>query len=228
MTDPTNAPAPEGQQPAPEPTPAPDFGGRSPEQIQQALNLYEGLHNLDTRGQFLQQIVRPDIDGQFLRQMVQPQEEEADPWQSFEQPEYEQEYEQPAVFDPRQLEPVFDQYGQRIEQKIMGQLQQMALDQQVRESAASASQQAGLPPVAAQLIEQRVREQQALQPNRQASDLAAEAARDLYNQFAQWQAQPPANPAPSNSVPTGPSPDTLQKPKTIEEALEYSKQVLNP
>lgn len=233
MTDPTNAPAPEGQvPPAPAeapPAPALDFGGRSPEQIQKAIDLYEGLHDLDRRGTYLQQIVRPDIDGQFLQRVMQPQQEQEDPYAPFyaeEQPEEEQYYEpQAPAFDPRQYAEIIKN---DVTQSVMGQLQQMALDQQVKESASSAVQQVGLPPASAPLVEQYVREQQRLQPNRQASDLAAEAARNLYTQFAQWQAAPPAAPAPTGQVPSGPAPDTLQKPRTIEEALEYSKQVLNP
>lgn len=228
MTDPTNAPAPEGQvPPAPEAPPAPDFGGRSPEQIQKAIDLYEGLHDLDRRGTYLQQIVRPDIDGQFLQRVMQPQEPD-DPYASFygeAEAEEEQYYEpQAPAFDPREYAEVIKN---DVTQTVMGQLQQMALDQQVKESSSAAVAQVGLPPAASPLVEQYVRDQQRLQPNRQASDLAAEAARNLHTQFAQWQATPPAAPAPS-APPSGPAPDTLQKPRTIEEAMEYSRQVLNP
>lgn len=230
-------PTPDGA-PAPEPTPAPDFGGASPEVISQALDLYNGLNNLDTRGQYLQQVVRPEYDGQFLRQMAQPEAEQAeDPWaaynQQYAEPEYEQQYEpQAPAFDPttlpQMLEPRFEAERERIVKEVFGQLNQMAQDQAVRDSAGEAARAMNLPPAMSSLIEQQVREQQQLHPNRQASDLAREAATALSTQLLQWKATPPANPAPTSAVPGGPAPDTLQKPRTIEEAMEYSKQVLNP
>lgn len=222
----SDQPVPEGQPPA---EPTPDFGGASPEEISQALNMYRGLNNLDTRGQYLQQIVRPEYDGQFLRQVTAEPEQPADPWQQFE-PAQEEYYEEPVAqaFDPRSLQPVFDQYGNQIEKRIFDRLGEMAQDQQVKDSASQAVQQANLPPAMSALIEQRVRDAQRLQPNRMASDLASEAAKQIAVELSQWQATPPAQPAPQGSVPGGPSPDTLQRPRTVDEALEYSRQVLNP
>lgn len=226
MPDPTSIP--EGQ-PTPDPTPAaPDYGA-SPEVIQQALNMYNGLNNLDTRGQYLQQIVRPEYDGQFLRGLTE-QPEQPDPWAQFDpEPQYDQEPQyEPQPFNPRDLQPVFDTQAQEIERRVFERLGQMAQDQAIVDSASSAASAAGLPASTSALIEQRVREAQRMQPNRQAGDLATEAAKALATELLQWKATPPANPAPSSSVPGGPSPDTLQKPRTAAEALEYSRQVLNP
>lgn len=222
MTDPTNAP--EGQ---PVVDPSPDFGGASPEEITQALNMYRGLNNLDTRGQYLQQIVRPEYDSQFLRQVTSDPPAPTSPWETLGEPEPEY-YEEPPAFDPRSLEPVFDSYKQQIEQSIFDRLGQMAQEQTLSESATAAVQSAKLPEALTPLIKQRVQEAQRLQPNRQASDLAAEAARQLQVELAGFQAAPPATPTPATAIPSGPSPDTLQKPKTVAEALEYSRQVLNP
>lgn len=227
---------------APEPPSGPDWSafeqaGITPDNIgdvQNALNLARGLQNLDTRHQYLQQIVRPDIDGNFLRQVVQPPEEH-DPWQALE-PQYgyeqpEQQYEQP-VFDPRSLQPVFEGYGEQlrnqIRQEIMGELQGMAQEQAVKDASARAAQQANIPAEFAEMVEFRVKSAQQMYPNRQVDDLAREVADQLHRSIAQYQASPPANQAPSGSVPAGPIPDTLQRPRSMEEAMEYSRQVLNP
>lgn len=232
MSDESTAPQ------APEPPSGPDWSafeqaGITPDSfgdVQNALNLARGLQNLDTRHQYLQQIVRPDIDGNFLRQVVQPQEEQ-DPWQALE-PQYEYEQPEQPVFDPRSLQPVFEGYGEQlrnqIRQEIMGELQGMAQEQAVKDASARASQQANIPAEFSEMVEFRVKAAQQMYPNRQVDDIAREVAESLQRTFAQYQAAPPATPAPSGSVPAGPMPDTLQRPRTIEEAMEYSKQVLNP
>lgn len=228
---------PEGA-PVPDPTPAPDYGA-SPDEITQALDMYRGLNNLDTRGQYLQNIVRPEYDSQFLRQTFQPQEQQAqqDPWaeynQQFAEPQYEEQYEpQAPAFDPttlpQYLQPVLENNAAEVERRVFERLNQMAADQHLKDSAAEAVRANNLPPATAALIEQRVREQSQLHPNRQAAELAREQAQALATELLQWKATPPATPPPSSAVPGGPSPDTLQKPRTMEEALEYSKQVLNP
>lgn len=223
---------PEGQAPAAPESATPDYGA-DPETIQNALNMYRGLNNLDTRGEYLQRIVRPEYDGQFLRQMVEPQQQEpADPWGHVEQ--YEEQYEEPAYQeqginpqDLRQtLDPVFQGYGEQVEQRIFERLGQMAHEQAIKESAQSAAQQAGLPARFASAIEHEVQQAARMQPNRQPAELAQEIATAYRTELAQIAATPPAQRPPAGSVPSGPAPDSLQKPRTLEEALEYSKHVL--
>lgn len=226
MTDPQNAPAPEGQPPAAPAPEVPDYGA-PPEVIQEALSVYRDLNNLDTRHQRLGQILRPDIDGQFVQSFGQPQQEQ-DPYAQFygQDEAYEEQpaYEQPAL-DPRQL-------AETIKQDTIGEMQrwfsQMAAEQAVKDAATSAATAAGLPAELADMVEVRVKAAQQLQPNRQPGDLANEAARQIAQVIASAQVTPPAAQAPSTPVPGGPAPDTLQKPRTIEEAMEYSRQVLNP
>jgi len=225
---------------APAPDPTPDYGGASQDEITQALDMFRGLNNLDTRGQYLEKVVRPEYDGQFLRQMGQPAEAEAepnDPWATYneqynEQAQYEEpQYEQPQ-FDPstlpQMLQPVLDTNAQEIERRVFERLGQMAQDQSIRDSSESAAKFNNLPPSTAALIEQQVRAQQQMNPNRQAGELAKEAAAALATELLQWKATPPPTPPPSSAVPSGPSPDTLQKPRTVEEAMEHSRMTLNP
>lgn len=202
------------------PAPTPDYGGASAEEVQQALNMYRGLNNLDTRGEYLQRVIRPEYDGQFIRQMVEPAAPAADPWAQVapeDEPEYEYEPQAPEPFNPRSLEPVFGHYAEQTEQRIFERLGQMAQENAVKESSASAASASGLPPQVAGLIEQQVREAQRLQPNRMASDLATEAARALATSLAQWQATPSATPAPTAAVPSGPVPSTREVPKSFED-----------
>lgn len=228
MTDPTNAPAPEGQEPtpAPEAPSTPDYG-LSPEELQNAANLYRGLNNLDTRGQYIQQVVRPDIDGQFLRGMFEPQQQEQqDPWQQFTgEPEYEEPEYQPA-FDPDMLRQAVRAEIEQGQQQMWGQLQEMAVNQQITESAAQATQAANLPSFLSGSIEQQVRQQHQLQPNRQFGDIANEVAQKYARELAQYQAAPPATPAPQGQVPGGPAPSQQERPTDWKSMIEYAQQNL--
>jgi hypothetical protein len=231
MTDPTNAPPPEGQQPVgPEAPAAPDYGA-PPEVIQEALSVYRDLNNLDTRHQRLSQIVRPDIDGQFLRSLGEPQQQE-DPYAQFygeQQPQYQQEQYEPQYepevpqFDPRQFA---DVVGSQVEQRIMAQLGQMAQEQAVRDAASSAVQQAGVPADFAEMIEVQVKSQMQLQPNRMPGDLAREAAERLKSTISSWAAQPAENPAPTTPPPSGPAPSLDQRPKDFDDMARYAQERL--
>lgn len=232
----------------PEPSAAPDWSaftdaGITPDKASEVVQAYQAvqsLNNLDTRPQALQNLVRPDLDGQILRQMLggeQEAEQPADPWQQFApespdpigydaagNPVFAQppgQYAEPG-FDPRSLQPVFDQYGNQVEERayrrVMDDLQKMAVDQSVRDSSASAAQQAGLPASVSGLIEQHVREQMRLQPNRQAADLAADAARSLSAELMAWRAAPAENPPPTGAIPSGPAPSLDERPKDFKDA----------
>lgn len=218
----------------------PDFGA-SPEEIQQALNMYRGLNNLDTRGETLQRIVRPDYDGHVLRQIVEPEQPAGDPWDNFAEPEpmgYAADgtpvfaeppvqyggYQQPQGFDPRSLQPVFDQYGNQIKNDIFEQLGQMAQEQAFKDSAAQAAGAAGLPPTVAGLIEQRVREAQRMSPNRQIGDIANEVARSVQTELLQWKATPPEGGAlGGGAAPAGPVPSTREVPKSFDDYARILK-----
>lgn len=230
MTDPTNAP--EGQPPAAPVAPAaPDYGA-SPEVIQQALNLYNGLNNLDTRGQYLQQVVRPDIDGQFIRQMVEPQQPAPDPYAQFMPQEYitdEQYMPQEQQFAP--YAPPFDPHDfaqtlkQDVSKTIFDQLGEMAQQQQVTESAKQAAQSAGIPESLASMIEARVRDAQKLQPNRQIGELANEHAKAIAAELMAWKATPAETPPPASAPPSGPAPSLDEGPKDLND-IDYWQQRL--
>lgn len=218
--------------------------GITPDRAQEVVQAYQAmqdLNNLDKRPQALQQLVRPDLDGQILRQMIgaeQPAPEpEPNPWERFApaepqpigydaagNPVFDQppgQYE-PQGFDPRSLQPVFDQYGNQVEERayrrVMDDLQKMAVDQNVRDSASSAATAAGLPGSLSGMIEQQVREQMRLQPNRQAADLAADAARSISAELMAWRAAPAENPPPTGAVPSGPAPSLDERPKDFNDA----------
>lgn len=144
-----------GAEPVAPEQPAPDYGGATPEEIQNALNIARGLSNLDTRHDVLGKLVRDDVDAQFLRSKFggEPEEPRTDPieeiygpqpqilgYDAQGQPVYDQpvgQY-QPEAFDPRSLAPVFDAYGQEIEQRVLAK----AVEQVRGEMLQQASQQA--------------------------------------------------------------------------------------
>ena len=225
--DPTQQPA-EAPEPAAPSWEAFEQAGITPDQfekVQQAVSMYDGLQNLDTRSQALGKIINPQYDGQFLRSMVEGEQEPADPWAHLrggEQPEPEYGYEpEPQGFDPsvlpEVLDPVLQQYGQQIEQRVFAQLNQMAAEQHIKETATSALQSANLPATFASLVEQQIRQQQQLNPTRQAGDIAREAAAALQREIMQYQAAPPANPQPAGQVPSGPAPTLDRAPGNFDE-----------
>lgn len=218
---------------APEPS-GPDWSafeqaGITPDrldEVQNAVNMARGLQNLDTRGQYLQQIVNPQYDGQFLRQIVEGPQEPPDPWAHLrgddapDDDTYAYEPQAPA-FDPsvlpEVLDPVLQQYGQQIEQRVFERLNGMAAEQHVKETSTSAVKSAGLPPEMAEMVEMRVRQVQQTQPQRQAGDIANEVASQLKSSLMGWAAAPPANPAPTTPVPQGQVPSQREVPKNFDD-----------
>jgi hypothetical protein len=230
------------------PEPTPDFGA-SPEEIQQALDTYRGLNNLDTRSEYLSKIVRPDIDTHFIQQFNQPQqEEEPDYFESF-APEQElmgydaqgqPVYGQPPVpqqgFDPRSLAPVFDQFGEHTRQQAVQEAlaifekrqMEQAREQGISQGVSSAAAEHGLSDFAKGVVEQMTRATVQSQPNRAPADIAKDMAKayldDAAQRFVQNGGVPPVQGAP---VPGGPIPGD-SAPKSFKEAMEQSLTGLNP
>lgn len=215
--------------PAPEPQ-GPDWSafekaGITPDkadEVRQAYDLYRGLQNLDTRGQYLQQIVRPDIDAQTINTVFGAEEDQDDPWAPvFGQDD---EPEQPQ-FDPRALPQVFEEYEQRIlaqaEQNIMSKLTQMAQGQEFDNSAQMAVQAHNLPPSDAQFIRAQVEQMARQYPNRQPREIADEIARARKNELMQWAGQPAAAPAPPAGPAGGPAPAAVQPPQPGDDPGSY-------
>lgn len=227
------------QQPEAAPPPASDDYGLNPDQLRQAASLYKGLNDLDRRHTVLREVLRPDVDGQLLRSYGQEQEQqnqEFDPFQRFqggdEDGEFydpnEQYYQEPQAepFDPRQLQPVFEDYGTQIEQRIFTRLGEMAQQQQLSDSADAALSERKLPAALKGVIEQRARDAQRLHPNRQIRDLANEAADALQREIESHYAAPPASPPPaSGPPPPGPSPDPGgEVPQSFEDMVRYAQE----
>ena len=182
------------------------------DEVRQAYDLYRGLQNLDTRGQYLQQIVRPDIDAQVIQNVFGEPEEEHDPWaQVFGQEEPDE-----PQFDPRALPQVFDQYKEslrdELKREIFGELSQMAMSQEFDSSAQTAVQQHGLPPSDAQFIRSQVEQVARQYPNRQPREIADEIARQRKTELMQWAGAPAATPAPAGGPQGGPAPAPTQPP----------------
>lgn len=219
---------------APEQPPAPDWSafeqaGITPDKAEraiQAMRMYEGLQNLDTRQQYLEQIIRPEMDG-----WVRPEPSEPDPWEQFSPPETDQ---QTGAFDPRALAPVFEQFEQRVEQRLMSQWeqrqQQQMFEQNFANAVSSAAAKHGLSEIERGAVEMATWRAAQTAQNRPLADLADEYAKQVIQasqqRFVQSQGGQPPVAAPQ--VPGGPIPSTDQRPKTDQEALEYSMRVLNP
>jgi len=227
--DETQGLAPEGAPPAPEPT-GPDWtafekAGITPDkadEVRQAYDLYRGLQNLDTRGQYLQQIVRPGIDDQTIQSLYGDQTEEQDPWAGV----FGEEEEPPEPqFDPRALPGVFEQYEQRIleraEQTIMGKLTQMAQVQEFESSAQAAVQAHGLPQSDAMWLRGQVEQMARQYPNRQPREIANEIAQARKTELLQWLGQAQAPPAPASGPTGGPVPAPTQPPQPGEDPGSY-------
>lgn len=248
MTDETMDPmAPGPEAPAPEAAPDPT--------MEQARALYDGLQNLDRRGETLAQVLRPGQDlppgmdwnqaraALFAMQQAEP-EPEADPFDQFGAgpqivgynpdgtPVFDQPYQEPAAFDPRDLQPVFESYGQHIEERAFNRAQQwfmqQAQEQGVRAGIEQAATKHQLSDFAKGVVEAMTKQASASQPNRAPGEIADEMAK-MYLEDAnrRFVAQGGAPAPPRPGVPSGPVPGE-QRPTTDAEALEWSRRTLSP
>lgn len=215
--------------------------GLDQERVQRAMNLYDGIHNLDTREQYLGQVLGPhdpwvrreeQAGEDYGSVYQQPPEPQPVGYTAAGEPVYEQPYQEQQEYQPQQIDP--EALYATFEQRFFGKLGEMAQVQEIKQAADAAVQAANLPPATVALVEQRVNEATRLYPHRQAGDLAREAAQAIATEFAQWQARPPAAPAPQGQVPGGPEPTMVTRPgsnprtpeEAVAQAMEYSKQVL--
>lgn len=234
----------------------PDYGGASPEEIQNALNMARGLSNLDTRHDVLGKLVRPDVDAQFLRSQFAPAEEEPeadfDPFAEVygEQPPnllgYDQQTGQPIygnqpqfqepAFDPRSLAPVFDQFGEHTRQQAVQEALQIfeqrqmeqAREQGISQGVSAAVQTHGLSDFGKGIVEAMTRQAVAQNPNKAPGDIANEMAKAYLDDSAQrFVANGGVPPVQGAAPPGGPIPGDAA-PKTFKDALEQSYQGLNP
>lgn len=203
---------------APEPS-GPDWSafeqaGITPDkadEVRRAYEMFQGIQNLDTRGQYLQQIIRPGIDDQVIQSLYGEPEEQEDIYA----PLYGQEEPEQPQFDPTALPQVLESYKQslrdELKKEIYGELGQMAAQQEYENSASTAVQAHGLPPSDAQFIRAQVEQLARQYPNRQPRDIADEIARARKNELMQWAGQPPAAQTPA-APPGGPTPSPTQPP----------------
>lgn len=252
MSEPTIPTEGQPSEPAPQ---QPEYGA-SPEEIQSALALQRGLNNLDTRSQYLQQVVRPDLDGQFLRQAIGQTEEQPESASPFEEvygpqpqvigfnpdgtPVFDQPYnpQQQQGFDPYTLEPVLDQWGKTVEQHAVEQATK-AVEQRLLAQASEAAVNSGVDAAAKkhnldaedrQVVDYLTRE--AMKTDRAApADIADRVATSFLQRQAQrFVAQGGALPTPdAPAAPSGPVP-AEGKPRTEAEAIAWSRRpgVLGP
>lgn len=210
---------------------APDYSsfaqaGITPEmldEITNARNLYQGLNNLNTRQQYLDQLIQP-FDG-----YSRAQAEQQDPWAGYaddgeDEGYYEPQPQQPPPFDPRSLQPVFEGYGEQIEQRIMGRLTSMARDQAIEDATAGAVREAGLPPSFSRAIQAEVDQVTNQYANRQPADVAREVAARFKADIAAYHAASAAPPAQTPGPPPADAPVPGDaEPKTWEDAMRWSR-----
>jgi hypothetical protein len=239
--------------PGMESAPAPEAPAVDP----RAAQLWDGLNDLDRRPDVLEQVLRPGQDlppgmtwqqarAALWAQQAQP-EVESDPFEEVYGPEPQligydqqgqpvfdqQQYQQPQ-FDPRSLQPVFDQFGQQITQNAVeqakaelrqewaAQAQQQALDTGVREAASKHS----LTDFDKTVVENLTRQAQQQGDRRSPSDIADAMAQQYIAAANQrFVAQGGVAPVQGSAAPGGMIPGD-QMPKTEAEAIAYSRNAL--
>ncbi len=221
--------------------------------LDQARALYGGLNNLDTRAEYIGKTLIPGQDlptgmtwdqaraALFAMQQPEPDEPD-DPWEQLApqvpepqflgfdpqgQPVYDQQqYAQPAPFDPRSLQPVFESQREQLKAELMRDLQQQqaqqAWDQNLSQGVQSAATEHKLSDFARAAVEAATRSAAQQQPNRAPSEIAKEMAEQyVADANARFVAAGGVPPAPPGQVPNGPVPSE-QRPRTTAEALEWS------
>lgn len=241
-----------------EPTPAPEPA--APEIDPRAAQIWEGLNNIDRRPDTLNQVLRPGVDlpdGMdwqtarsllFQQQNAQP-EAPPDPfdevygpqpqqigWDSQGNPVYDQPYQQPQQFDPRELAPVFDQFGQQITQNAVNQavqqieqrMMQQAQEQALASSVQQAAQQHNLTDFGRGVVEQMTRHAQQQGDRRSPSEIAGAMAQQyLADANQRFVAQGGVAPVQGAAAPSGMIPAGGLPPNATEaEILAYSRSEL--
>lgn len=222
--------------PTPEPAAGPDWSsfeqaGITPDnahEVQQALNLYRGVNNLDTRQQYLDQLIRPGLDP-----WSKAQAEQQDPWsamQGDDEGEYEYEQPQAPAFDPRQLTPVFEGYAERIERGIFEKLGAMAQRQALEDAATQALTKHGLPADLAPGLQQEVEQITRQYSNRQPGEVAEQLAAQKKQKLMEWANANVGRPSQQGAPPPAgaPTPSGDGPPRTDEEAMRRSMEMLDP
>lgn len=231
-----------GDAPAPAPDPTMD----------QARALYDGLQNLDRRAETLGQVIRPGQDippdmtwdqvrslawSQHQQSLQAPAEPETDIFEQVygeQQPaEYDPNWEQQQApgFDPRTLAPVFDQFGQTVEDRAFQRAQQFFTEQLQGQAIANGVEKAAsthnLTDYDKQIVDHLTRQQISQQPNRAPADLANDVAKAYIDNINRRMVAQSGAPIQRPSAPGGPSP-TEPRPTTEAEAIEWSRRALQP
>ena len=237
----------------------------APEQTQidpRAAQIWDGLNNIDRRPDTLNQVLRPGVDlpdgmdwqtarSILFQQQNQPAESEPDYFEEAfgpqpqlvgydanGQPVYDQPYQpQQGGFDPRDLAPVFDQFGQQITQQavqqavqqVKAEMMQQAQEQARSQAVAQVAQQHNLTDFARTVVENMTRQAMQQGDNRAPAEIANTIAQQYLGDGNQrFVAQGGVAPVQGQAAPSGMIPSQHEMPKSWEDAVAQSRSLLGP
>jgi hypothetical protein len=223
-----------------------------------AAQLWDGLNDLDRRPDVLEQVLRPGQDlppgmtwqqarAALWAQQAQPEVEESDPFDEIYGPEpqlvgydaqgqpvFDQQYQQQQPFNPRDLQPVFDQFGQQITKNAVEQakaeIQQMFVQQAQEQALNTGLQQASSKHNLTEFDQTVVRsltQQAQQQGDRRAPSEIADSVAQQYLAAAnqRFVAQGGVAPVQGQAAPSGMVPGEQQL-KTDADAIAFSRSAL--
>jgi hypothetical protein len=238
-----------------EPAQAPE----APQIDPRAAQLWDGLNNMDRRPDTLNQVLRPGVDlpdGMdwqtarsllFQQQNAPAEEEQFDPFEEVYgpqpqvigydpqgQPVYDQPYQQQQGFDPRDLAPVFDQFGARIQQqavdaaveRVKAEFMQQAQEQALNTGLQQASSKHNLTDFDQTVVRSLTQQAQQQGDRRSPSEIADSVAQQYLAAANQrFVAQGGVAPVQGQAAPGGMVPGEQQL-KTDADAIAFSRSAL--